>query len=56
VDWIVELLLALFSGPRREDRSVVGKSRIDSETSRFWTWIGVGAIAIAFLLWMIFRR
>lgn len=55
MDWIIELLLALFGGSGREDRSVVGKSRLDEESSRLWTWIGIAAIVLGTVIWLVTR-
>ena len=60
MDWIFELLFEMLGalwpfGHRREDRSVVGKSRLDEETARFWWWIALAALVIGAALWLLTR-
>ncbi len=60
MNWVAHLLLELLSmlwpfGHRRDDRSVVGKSRLDEETARLWKWIVFAALGIGGLIWLITR-
>jgi len=49
--WLIEVAIALFAGTRpspQEDRSIVGKSRMDLEAHR----IEAGCASILLLLWI----
>lgn len=59
MNWLVELLIEVASWPfrnRQDDRSVVGKSRLDEEADRLWKWVAVVALVMGIAVWLIFRK
>ncbi len=51
--WLTDLLVAIlgwFTPPQREDRSIVGKSREEQSSERFWTGCGVAFFILSALV------
>ncbi len=54
VDLLFELLTYLWPWRgHREDRSIVGKSRLDEEAARYWKWVVIAILAICAGIWIV---